>query len=125
MTFEECVKKSPGRYLVKTSATSAAEQYEGDSEPTHAILFNGGEVDPVDIDDEYEAWLETAEDEMDDDDLVLCGHHPIDEGTQVERMFFFRKSEGGRVVYAMDVDGTAVPGTLDKFSDDFGCFEPA
>ena len=51
-----------------------------------------------------EAWLETAEDE---EDLVLCGFHPIDEEFQVERLFYYKKSEDRAVVYSLDVDRNA------------------
>ena len=63
MKFSDRVTDSHGVFRVKIGDTSAADQYEGDDEPTHAILFNRDQVDLEEIDDDFETWLETAEEE--------------------------------------------------------------
>ena len=116
MTLEDLVNEPGG--------ARAGVQHQG--ELTHAILFlERGGLDP-DWEEELEIWLETAEAEQADPDLVLFGFHPIDEGTQVERLFYRRPSEGAEgPVYTLDVDGTAVPGSLAKFADNVDVFTPA
>ena len=124
MNFGDRVSEVVGVFRVKIEDTNAAEQYEDDDEPTHAILFQRDQIELEEVDEDLEVWLETAEEEEEDEDLVLCGYHPVDDDTQVERLFYYRKSENGRVVYSLDVDGTAVPETLETFCESFACFEP-
>lgn len=125
MKFNDRVTEPHGVYRVKIEDTNAAEQYEEEETQTHAVLFRRDEVDLDEVEEEMETWLETAEEEEEDEDLVLCGFHPIDEEFQVERLFYYKKSEDGAVVYSLDVDGTAVPGTLETFSNSFACFSLA
>ena len=117
MTYEELVAKSP-------SNSPVTLEHEGAQ--SSAILFRREAVHPQWEEEEFEVWLETAEDEEDDDDLELCGLHPVGEGTQVERLFWRRPSEGANgKVYVVDVDGTVVPGTLDVFAESFDIFSPS
>lgn len=94
-------------------------------EQTTALLFEASSLDE-EWAEELEIWLETAEEEQANDDLLLIGLHPIDDDTQVERLFYLKASEGGEAgpVYSLDVDGTVVPGTLAKFGDSLSIFKP-
>ena len=125
MNFKTRLTEPHAVFQLNIEGTGAADQYAEHPTPTHAILFHRDQVDLDELEEEMESWLETAEDEEDDEDLVLCGFHPIDGDLQVERLFYYKKSEDGAVVYSLDVDGTAVPDTLEAFSQTFACFEPS
>ena len=104
------------------TGTQVTVEYLG--EPSAALLFRREDLGDEEIEEELEIWLETAEQEEADDDLVLCGVHPIGDDTQVERLFYFRPSKGDDgPVYSLDVDGTVVPGTLTQFAENFDCFK--
>jgi len=91
-------------------------------EDSQALLFERDSLDE-EWAEELEIWLETAEEEEADDDLVLVGFHPIGEDTQVERLIYYRKSSGDSgPIFTLDVDGTAVPGTLAQWKDSSAAF---
>ncbi len=91
-----------------------------DDETSFALFFKQSKLED-DLTEELDVWLETAEDETADKDLVLFGMHPVGDDTQVERLLYVRKSKGGFTgpVYSLDVDGTVVPGTLDEWAPSF------
>lgn len=93
-------------------------QVEVDGESSLALIFDADELGD-DWAEELEIWLETAEDERKDKDLILFGFHPVGDNTQVERLLYFRKSAGGATgpVFGLSVDGTVVPGTLGEWAE--------
>lgn len=113
MTLEELIASDPGGTIV------AIDNVDG-----QAMLFRREDLDPDWAEEELETWLETAEEEEGDPDLVLFGYHPVE--PQVERLLYFRRSEGPEgPIYALDVDGTAVPGTLTEYASNFDVFTPS
>lgn len=112
------------KLITDPSGTQVQVQYQDES--SLALLF---EPDSLDEEwaEELEIWLETAEEEQANDDLQLFGLHPVGEDTQVDRLFYLKKSEGGEngPVYSLDVDGTVVPGTMERFGEGLSIFKPA
>ncbi len=100
------------------SGTEVAVEVDGES--SLALIFDRDELGD-DWAEELEIWLETAEEEDKDKDLVLFGFHPVGDNTQVERLLYFRKSSGGAAgpIFGLSVDGTVVPGTLGEWAE--GC----
>lgn len=108
--------------ITNISGTHVSVEHEG--EQTTALLFDRESLHE-DWAEEVDGWLETAEDEEEDDDLVLVGLHPIDEGTQVERLLYYRESAGPTgTVFSLDVDGSVVPGTLSPWKTSSDAFRP-
>ncbi len=108
--------------ITKPSGTHVSVEHDG--EQTTALLFDRESLHE-DWAEEVDGWLETAEEEEEDDDLVLIGLHPIDDGTQVERLLYYRESAGpSDTVYSLDVDGTAVSGTLAPWKTSSDAFSP-
>lgn len=108
--------------ITNISGTHVSVEHQG--EQTTALLFERESLDE-DWAEEVDGWLETAEDEEEDDDLVLIGLHPIDDDTQVERLLYYRESAGPTgTVFSLDVDGTAVSGTLTPWKTNSDAFSP-
>ena len=106
--------------ITDISGTKVSVEHQG--EQTTALLFDRDNLDE-EWAEELEIWLETAEDEEEDDDLILIGLHPIGEDTQVDRLLYYRESSGPTgTIYALDVDGTAVPGTLEAWKTSSDAF---
>ena len=103
-----------------TDPTGTRVRVSRNDETSEALFFTYGKL-ADELAEELEIWLETAENENADKDLILFGYHPVGDGTQVERLFYVRKSKGGfkGPVYQLDVDGTVVPGTLDDWAPSF------
>lgn len=124
MTIDELIT-DPAGTLVRLDATGTGAEDQYGNEVTHALLFRRENCDPEFVEDELEVWLETAEDEEANEDLVIIGCHPTDEHLQFERLFYQKKSLGPEgPVFSLDVDGTAVPGTFREFAPSLSCFKP-
>lgn len=91
-----------------------------DGETSRALLFEPGALGE-DWSEELEIWLETAEDVVGDEDLIPFAIHPVGPDTQVERLLYVRTSKGGHAgpIFALDVDGTAVPDSLHEWAPSF------
>ena len=117
MTLEDLIAANPAGTVVDV------EYYE-DEPPTQALLFRRELLDEdweVDLQD----WMDTGEEYEDDEDLVLFGIHGVGEDTQVDMLFYYRKSDGDEgPIYTVDVDGTIVPGSLERWKDGFDAFTP-
>ncbi len=108
--------------ITNISGTHVSVEHQG--EQSTALLFDRDNLDE-EWAEELETWLETAEDEEEDDDLILIGLHPIGDDTQVERLLYYRESAGPTgTIFALDVDGTVVPGTLAPWKTSSDAFRP-
>ncbi len=109
--------------ITDISGTRVRVEHQG--EETTALLFDRDNLDE-EWAEELEIWLETAEEEEQDEDLILIGLHPVGDDTQVDRLLYYRESAGPTgPIYALDVDGTAVPGTLEVWKANSDAFTKA